>query len=59
MDQNKKLIGFYGGTIGPWIPMITMIVLMIISTAKTVCIWLPRKETSEYKISVEYSRGGR
>ena len=33
MDQNKKLIGFYGGTIGPWIPMITMIILMIISTA--------------------------
>lgn len=33
MEQEKKLTQFYGGVIGPWIPMITMIVLMIISTA--------------------------
>ncbi|MDY4031900.1 MAG: Na+/H+ antiporter NhaC family protein [Pyramidobacter sp.] len=34
MDQIKKEnVQFYGGTIGPWLPMITMIVLMILSTA--------------------------
>ena len=33
MEQEKKLAQFYGGVLGPWIPMITMIVLMIISTA--------------------------
>ena len=30
--EQKKLASFYGGAIGPWIPMIAMIVLMIIST---------------------------
>ena len=24
MEQEKKLTQFYGGVIGPWIPMITM-----------------------------------
>ncbi|MBQ9535313.1 MAG: hypothetical protein IJU78_05690 [Clostridia bacterium] len=32
MEQNKKKVGFYGGTIGPWLPMLAMIVLMIVST---------------------------
>ena len=28
MEQNKKKVGFYGGTIGPWLPMLAMIVLI-------------------------------
>ena len=33
MEQNKQNVGFYGGTLGPWLPMLAMITLMIISTA--------------------------
>ena len=45
MEQNKKKVGFYGGTIGPWLPMLAMIVLMLLVTAAPVAIgyWISKK----------------